>query len=629
MNYSKIQRGKTPAAVKQIRMFKLYAAGLRSFIDAQKDGAMDNLYLVLGNKAKIVNLKIPLAFIIGDNQGGDGIAGRICFYGISAKRISRCCDATADNYEDMTADSCNFLSMEDIVSLVNNEEWGDLEDLYQAQCWNPFFEIDYGSNPSGVFVAACPPEGLHALEQGIFKHLLEEILGNYLKPEQIALLDRVVQSWVSKPRQRLFRSSNSALSPRLMFKDGISSLKNTPGCDRAGMVFALAIASHTRDGLSAFSKLDDDVPRDITYALEMLMCYWAWLKQDQYWSLHNTEQYEVVKTAVSTLLHELVTCIPRLRGNGWNIPKVHEQLHVPFYILRYGAHRNLHTGTTERNHIDLSKKPARRTQMRADTFDAQVANRLVDKFVVDLADFTMSEAIFPEKDIIVPPPDGVSHNSAVFDMVFWSDINGTVHADVMTPAIHSKFVPCSRVLHTLSLYCMGREDVSRHNGVTQIRCVTELRINNHHLRANPVESGGAWFDNIELQGETDEHGIDSTTVGNLKFMFFFPQYPDDWLGIIHPAYGYKPPYSVITRMYRMEYEDDPNDILGSCDHIDPHDGSWVLDDEKMSLDSSPNLIVVHLSDVISHVLMIPYHDQSKFMIGVLNQSLWADQFVSY
>lgn len=58
-----------------------------------------------------------------------------------------------------------------------------------------------------------------------------------------------------------------------MFKDRISSLKNAPGCNRIGMVFALAMASHTGDGLSAFSKLDDDVPQDITYALEMLMCY--------------------------------------------------------------------------------------------------------------------------------------------------------------------------------------------------------------------------------------------------------------------------------------------------------------------------------------------------------------------
>ena len=68
------------AAIKQICMFKLYNAALRTFIEAQEGGAMDNLYLALEDKARIVNLKIPLAFIIGNNQGGDGIAGQICFY---------------------------------------------------------------------------------------------------------------------------------------------------------------------------------------------------------------------------------------------------------------------------------------------------------------------------------------------------------------------------------------------------------------------------------------------------------------------------------------------------------------------------------------------------------------------
>jgi hypothetical protein len=184
------------ASVKLLRLFKLFSVALSSFIAAQQDGAMDNIYLALGDKAKHVNLKIPLAFIIGDNQGGDSIAGRTCYYGLSAKRISRCCDATPDNYADMSADSCSFLLMGHIMDLVRGEQWDDLEALYQAQSWNPFFDINYGASLFGIFLAACPPEGLHALEQGIFKHLLEEVLGVYLKPEQIALLDRVVQSWV-------------------------------------------------------------------------------------------------------------------------------------------------------------------------------------------------------------------------------------------------------------------------------------------------------------------------------------------------------------------------------------------------------------------------------------------------
>ena len=76
--YSKIQRSKISAQVKLIRLMKLFSVALKSFIAAQQPGAMDNSYLVLGDRAKYVNLFIPLAFIIGDNQGGDNISGRTC-----------------------------------------------------------------------------------------------------------------------------------------------------------------------------------------------------------------------------------------------------------------------------------------------------------------------------------------------------------------------------------------------------------------------------------------------------------------------------------------------------------------------------------------------------------------------
>jgi hypothetical protein len=165
--------------------------------------AMDNVYLALGDKAKHVNLKMPLAFIICDNQGNDIIAGRTCSHGIKAKRICRTCDATPEIYADVSVDSCNFLHLEDIVDMVHQEQWVELELLYQALFWNPFFDVDYGSSLLGICFAACPPEGLHALEQGIFKHLPHGVLGVYLKLAQITLLDRVVQSWVKRSRQWL------------------------------------------------------------------------------------------------------------------------------------------------------------------------------------------------------------------------------------------------------------------------------------------------------------------------------------------------------------------------------------------------------------------------------------------
>jgi hypothetical protein len=100
---------------------------------------------------------------------------------------------------------------------------------------------------------------------------------------------------------------------------------------------------------------------------------------------------------------------------------IHEQLHVPHYIQMFGGHRNLHTGPTEHNHIELSKKIVCCTQMRAKEFDYQVANRLVYKLVVNLADFTMSEDKHCNKHK-VSHLDGFPHNAAVFDMMFRVDV---------------------------------------------------------------------------------------------------------------------------------------------------------------------------------------------------------------
>ena len=540
MYYSKVQRQKFPAAMKLFRLFKLYSVAIKSFIDAQKTGGLDNVYLVLGNKAKYVTLRIPLPFIIGDNQGGDNICGRTCFYGITAKRISRCCDATPENYSDVSKDSCLFLLMEDIIQLVNDECWDDLALLYQAQFWNPFFEVDYGANTSGIFLAACPPKGLHALEQGVFKHLLEEVLGVYLKPEQITRLDREVQSWVFSCRQRLFRSANFAEAPRLQFKDGISSLSNTAGHDCAGMLFALAIASHTGDGHAAFSRLDANVTWKISYAIEMLLCYWAWLKKDQYWQVDSSDQFETVKTAVSTMLHKLVSCIPWLHGNGWNIPKIHEQLHVAYYIHMVGAHSNLHTGPTEHNHIKLSKDTARRTQMQANEFDIQVANWLVDKLVVELADFNMCSDSSPSPPKITVSNE-IPHNSARFNMQVWFDTNQGLHVDLQHPSSHGKYLPSTPVLNCLADFCLQRmADLNLVSGITNLCGVTKIRVNTIHMRANPAEEGGAWYNNIGLGEEENENGMAFTICAKLQFIFYFPEAPHNYFAVIHPAYGYQP-----------------------------------------------------------------------------------------
>jgi hypothetical protein len=116
---------------------------------------------------------------------------------------------------------------------------------------------------------------------------------------------------------------------------------------------------------------------------EMLLCYWAWLKKDECWHINIFEALQTPKHAIWVLTSRLKTLFSCSIGQLWKIPKIHEQLHIAFYIQLFGAHRNMHTGPQEHNHLENTEKPSDCTQKCKAVFDLQIANRLVDKYVID------------------------------------------------------------------------------------------------------------------------------------------------------------------------------------------------------------------------------------------------------
>jgi hypothetical protein len=630
--YSQKQYRDFPTDTKMYRLFQLYEAGLASYVKAQKPGAMDDVYLPLGDKGKVVNMLIPLAFIIGDNQGGDGIAGRAAYYGLSARRISRNCDATVDTYATIEHDCCSPLNMEEIKALVDAKDWKTLYNLHQVECWNPFFDVCYGGNPGGIFTAACPAEALHALENGIFPHSLKQVLGGCLKPKQISKLDSAIQAWTNVPRQKAMRSTNLPNAPRLLFKDGISNLANCSAATKVGQVFALVIGAITRDGKLAFYRLDDDEYHNIIYAFEQLLCYWAWLKKDFHWTKKDRTEYDVAKKAIAKMLQELVNCMPRLRGNGWDIPKMHEQLHVASNIYLFGSHKNIHTGPTERNHIDLSKKPAQRTQMRKPTFDWQVSNRLVDKMIVDLAMAHMSNP----NDVSTTPTGHVTYplpypsTCAFFDLLIRCQVDDNSHIEFLLdkPNEQQKLLPPVYVLEHLATTCFPENIRHLHRDGIRITCFTELQfLDDSIVRSNRAYKDGPWFDYMNTKLE-DGEGKPYWTPVRVELMYYSVLCPEEQYAVVHPAFSHSLEHSVLTTWYRMEYMDDPLNIM-SCRHtIDWESEKFQLDCDNTEPLPVPRLRTVKIEDFSIHQLMIHYHNRSKFMIGVLDQHEWADEFLT-
>src|SRR4030095_12332185 len=91
--YTTSQWDGMPSELKSIRSNILFDTVLQSFRAAQENGAL-RITLTLGNETKVVNLKVPLAFVIGDIQGGDSICGRSAYYNSDARHICRMCNAT-------------------------------------------------------------------------------------------------------------------------------------------------------------------------------------------------------------------------------------------------------------------------------------------------------------------------------------------------------------------------------------------------------------------------------------------------------------------------------------------------------------------------------------------------------
>lgn len=183
-----------------------FEAVLQSFKEAQKENALNDVKITLGNQTKIVNLKVPLAYIIGDIQGGDGICGRSAYYDKKAKQICQMCDATPAVYSSKEMDNCNFLVMEDIKQMCMQKETDRLEAMLQSPDWLAFYNIDYGASPGGVFTAACPPEALHLLENGLVLHCLRELFEKVLTETTKANFDKLVQGWTNQPKQHHMKS---------------------------------------------------------------------------------------------------------------------------------------------------------------------------------------------------------------------------------------------------------------------------------------------------------------------------------------------------------------------------------------------------------------------------------------
>lgn len=112
----------------------------------------------------------------------------------------------------------------------------------------------------------------------------------------------------------------------------------------------------------------------MTEAFELLLCYWAWLRKEEFWEIDNYDALYCAKASIFKTIHQLKHLFPCSSGNQWRIAKFHKQLHIAHNIHLFESHLNIHTGPQEHNYIANAKNPSKYIQKWKLTFENQLEN---------------------------------------------------------------------------------------------------------------------------------------------------------------------------------------------------------------------------------------------------------------
>jgi hypothetical protein len=289
--------------------------------------------LQLGNDSAIVDLYVPLQFIIGDVECGDQLCSRFSYHGIVCNCLCRTCDVSFDDSADTTV-YCQWISVADVLEVVAGQDRAELRQLAQRPFFNSLYHIDCGNDPYGVF-SMVHTAALHCIKMGLMEYMMTILLLEMKKKAFRQELDDLVIDLLKHSRQHGYEKM-----PRILWQDGVTHLTNLTADLKVGKMFAVIVVASTREGEALFTKAlqgGTATWRKMLYVFQQIFCYWMWLKEDTYWMTDDVGSCQQASDAIRIMMHQLQSLWPREDGFGWNLMKIHEQFHVPEDI-----HRKLH-----------------------------------------------------------------------------------------------------------------------------------------------------------------------------------------------------------------------------------------------------------------------------------------------
>ena len=482
-------------------------------------------------KGRWVVCRVWIHFFIGDTAGNNTWLAHYNSSG-KLKRPYRDCSCCFGRMSD-TNPRCKYIALEDMRTAkrrklnarTEEEKKVIFKDISKHDIRNaltepdlPLYDLIFG--PYRMF----PPELLHTSGSGLIMYMFRSLR------EFMDLASRTILDSLHQRMAAIIQRQSERDFPRGSVRNGLIDGSKCQSNERRGNLFRLLCISYTTEGKNALSGVVQLFGITCSQFRSFIMLYLA--MEEWMHSVNSKDKVRASRKLIAQVLRTLKKVFPRKAGQGHKLPKFHGMTKMQYYMCLFGSGMNFYGGPGESHHKYFVKAPAGNTQQRVCEFAKQIANRIYESMIFEIAKEKVRQAD-EEYEIIGSSLDvqagGSSEeegeNCALFGryelQVTHVNDDGETGESIMKWSSDKKNKQKSNKyeLHPDLLRVIFRETRKRNldNGCTIIG-YTEMATSCDDMkctfRAHPWYQGGPWYDWAYVQF------LEQDSVGNEIIQYF-------------------------------------------------------------------------------------------------------------
>lgn len=355
--------------------------------------------IALTVKGKPVIGKVWIHYIIGDCSGNNRWAGHYNNSG-ELKRPYRDCHCCYQNMNNANP-FCRYITLEEYAKYYERMENADSKTAKTAVCKsisqhhinNAFLDEDVPLSDlvHGIF-RMLPPELLHTTSEGITEYMIASLTTILKNADRQGSQDpREVLDSIHQTLHNARNRNSERDFPRSASRTAFTKNTLVNATERRGNLFLLLCICHTdgvQNHLFYYLKQEGIDPNQFLECIKMYLAMEEWF--------HETNEKQKVRkarTLIGRVISNVQEVFPRDKGQGWHLQKTHGLTKMQYYMCLFGSGINFYGGPGECNHKKFVKDTGNNTQCRIDSFTSQVAQRLYETMLFEIAKDTLDKKI--------------------------------------------------------------------------------------------------------------------------------------------------------------------------------------------------------------------------------------------